>query len=480
MCRSQSTETVRFGHISSEEDAIGFTIFKSKTKQEGETNKDPKHCYSNPLKPSVCLFVALGIYLACNSQITSNSLFLDHDKRIDLARAWAICSTENGDDTSKSGKKEIGTHSIRKGVATYACSGTTGGPSIVSVCLRCGWSIGNVMERYFRYEAAGDQFTGRVVAGLPVNSAQFAILPPHFSNSNHPAVINMLRLMFPNLTTMSHLYSVIRLILASLVYHHDFLVEILPPQHALLSSALFRNRSSQQFLESLLITGDESPIMRSTGIPPHIEVYKKLDRNYNSITSIPKVIYEGISKLLDEKGAASGNITKDVLESTISGAISKLFPHLNQQAAQIDDSSYNIDCSVEWWKEKLMILPDNIVFPSVDVATAWKLWWLGNPAQKLIPFSKIKLSFLPSRLLKNILAEWTYLMSRMERHFEEIVGHKMPKNPSEIVVVEAFDPNFCRHGKKEKATEPTQSLDGSEAHEDARKDKEGHNNCRLS
>ena len=75
----------------------------------------------------------------------------------------------------------------------------------------------------------------------------------------------------------------------------------------------------------------------------------------------------------------------------------------------------------------------------MDVATAWKLWWLGNPAQKLIPFSNIKLFFLPSRLLKNILAEWTYLMSRMEQHFEETVGHKIPKNPSEIVVAEAFD-----------------------------------------
>ncbi|KAF0741617.1 hypothetical protein Ae201684_003296 [Aphanomyces euteiches] len=75
MCRSQSTETVRFDHISSEEDAIGFTFFKSKTKQEGETIKDPKHCYANPFKPSVCLFVALGVYLACNSQIPSENLF---------------------------------------------------------------------------------------------------------------------------------------------------------------------------------------------------------------------------------------------------------------------------------------------------------------------------------------------------------------------------------------------------------------------
>ncbi|KAH9111141.1 hypothetical protein AeMF1_004050 [Aphanomyces euteiches] len=67
-------------------------------------------------------------------------------------------------DHISSEEDAIRIHSIRKGVATYACSCTTGGPSIVSVCLR--------------YEAAGDQFTGHVVAGLPVNSARFAVLPP--------------------------------------------------------------------------------------------------------------------------------------------------------------------------------------------------------------------------------------------------------------------------------------------------------------
>jgi hypothetical protein len=83
----------RFDHLSDEGDAIGITFFKSKTKQEGENKwfrvhainnftkllgmdvKDPKHCYANPFKPAVCLFVALGVYLACNSGIPNLSLF---------------------------------------------------------------------------------------------------------------------------------------------------------------------------------------------------------------------------------------------------------------------------------------------------------------------------------------------------------------------------------------------------------------------
>ncbi|KAG6942611.1 hypothetical protein JG687_00018966 [Phytophthora cactorum] len=80
------------------------------------------------------------------------------------------------------GEKVYARHSIRKGVATYASSSSTRGPSIVRVCVRCGWSLGGVQDRYFRYEAAGDQYLGRVVAGLPRNSAEFAVLPPHFED----------------------------------------------------------------------------------------------------------------------------------------------------------------------------------------------------------------------------------------------------------------------------------------------------------
>ncbi|KAF0705914.1 hypothetical protein AaE_014330, partial [Aphanomyces astaci] len=75
MCRSKSTETIRFEHMSCEDDAIGFVFHKTKTSQEGTKNKDPKHCFANPLKPQVCLFLALGIYLACNTQILPNNLF---------------------------------------------------------------------------------------------------------------------------------------------------------------------------------------------------------------------------------------------------------------------------------------------------------------------------------------------------------------------------------------------------------------------
>ncbi len=77
--------------------------------------------------------------------------------------------------------EEFGTHSCRKGVATYLSSNPAG-PSMVSIFLRAGWSLGNVQQRYLFAGAGADQFVGRCATGLNVNENSFAVLPPHLSN----------------------------------------------------------------------------------------------------------------------------------------------------------------------------------------------------------------------------------------------------------------------------------------------------------
>lgn len=77
--------------------------------------------------------------------------------------------------------EDISTHSIRRGSATYAPSGSTAGPSTSSVYLRAGWKLGGVQDRYIHHHHAGDMHVGRIVAGLPADDPNFAILPPFFN-----------------------------------------------------------------------------------------------------------------------------------------------------------------------------------------------------------------------------------------------------------------------------------------------------------
>ena len=62
----------------------------------------------------------------------------------------------------------LGTHSARKGVGTMVAAGCTVGPPIVSLCLRAGWTLGGVKDKYLFRANAGDRYVGRCASGLDV------------------------------------------------------------------------------------------------------------------------------------------------------------------------------------------------------------------------------------------------------------------------------------------------------------------------
>lgn len=101
--------------------------------------------------------------------------------------------------------EDIGYHSLRKGAATYVTSGTTACPPMTAVHLRAGWTLGGIHDTYFRsfififrYESAGDMFVGRTVSGLPIDSAEFSILPPYFEECNEE-VKETIKICFPTI-----------------------------------------------------------------------------------------------------------------------------------------------------------------------------------------------------------------------------------------------------------------------------------------
>ena len=73
--------------------------------------------------------------------------------------------------------KMIGTHSIRKGAVTYMSS-LPGGPSILSVCICAGWTMGTVKDVYMWYLSSGDQFVGHCLEMLPLLQMEFVSPPP--------------------------------------------------------------------------------------------------------------------------------------------------------------------------------------------------------------------------------------------------------------------------------------------------------------
>ena len=70
---------------------------------------------------------------------------------------------------------DFGSHSCRKGVATWVAAGCNVSPPVISLCLRAGWYLGGVKNRYLFHENVG-----RCTSGLNADTAEFAVCRAHF------------------------------------------------------------------------------------------------------------------------------------------------------------------------------------------------------------------------------------------------------------------------------------------------------------
>ena len=95
--------------------------------------------------------------------------------------------------------------------------------------------MGLIQDTYLRYEAAGDQYVGRVVSGLPLSSSKFAVLPCQVDCSVDECD-EMIASFFPTIPGSLHCMS--RFFCASILYHSTFFKTFLPPSHAFFSSLL--------------------------------------------------------------------------------------------------------------------------------------------------------------------------------------------------------------------------------------------------
>lgn len=124
-------------------------------------------------------------------------------------------------------------YGFRKGSATHASTSTTSSPPTPSIMLRGEWSLGEVLDVYWKYAEAGDQYLGRVLAGFQPNHSTFDTLPPHFTiGFENQTIKSAMCICFPiilqkidgNSTQQScHIRGLLQRLLASFVYHSDFL-----------------------------------------------------------------------------------------------------------------------------------------------------------------------------------------------------------------------------------------------------------------
>ena len=436
--RSEATESISFQQMSWEDDHLKIFFARHKSDQVGMNKDEPRHVYSNPCMPVICPICALAAYCLAFPQviIDGGKLFPGSDQKSRFGKSLHKTFVSNRDLylSKHVDPEELGTHSIRKGAATYCCAGVHPGPPVVSVCLRAGWTIGRVKERYLKYESAGDELVGRTLTGIPPTSCEFGISPVYFivSNETNPVLIESFLFMIFPIQKNTKLKCLTKQLLATIIYHEEWIADNSPSDGAVMNSGNFTYSVSFQDRRRMVRTSlpwendRDSPNL--TGIPIHCSMLNKLMEIHTMQRALPDKMMGMFIKELDERNMGGGmnasrildaiaqsneDLKKSLMEyvekrtgvpndESRSSASSSLF-HLAAQATMRDSDaelategtkptlmSEKHGVWAHFWEGKVNCLPRYFTFPSNrTLLSLWHSWHLPDIKNRICPYKSL-------------------------------------------------------------------------------------------
>jgi hypothetical protein len=435
MCRAGNTVSIKFSHVKWREDALGIYFAHMKTDQEGDRPKDARHVYANPVMPSICPVLSLAIYLSIFGFSSCGNIFpggTQYDRYAKLLQRVMVeiepvaehikaLNTTPGD---------YGSHSARKGSASFVSACSTAGPSQSAICLRAGWSLPGVQDTYIRFEAAGDMIVGRYASGLPFDSADFAILPPFFETRDD-FVASICGICFPN--APDGMLAVCEFMLASLVYHASYLEATMSKYHALFETALFRDRDLLLRLQSLVTCrrGQASDRIRPTGLPPHSTMLVMLEEQKEMVEHKIDNATSTLLNAMQMREASSPSISRQYFDdmmakvvdavtvrSTEAVAVALQQSGLQELAAQRRHQPSSPDNSdthqIHLWGGEFRRVPSDFSIPKSSVALMWEQWCCGNAAKQYPPLRLLRARDVGDQE-KRRLSDLRTLMKEIER-----------------------------------------------------------------
>jgi hypothetical protein len=419
-CRSQNTCNIRLGDICWNTSFDSFTIkfAHSKTDQTGEESKYARHMFANPYDPSVCPVLAIAQHLSCNFNKvhlgSSTSLFPGNYQSDRFSKMLERCLESNklklklefGFDPS-----DIGSHSIRKGAATFLTS-LPGGPSAAASCIRGGWTMGNVKDRYFRYSEAGDQFVGRCLALLNLLTIEFSCSPPMFvveDNSDFDQWINDVVLtQYPFALDINGFALLCRMCTASLLFHRKWIMDHFSNSIIASCCHLYKYSNIKQFFEDhpnilkVFFPWNNPNGHSFSGIPPHAALLNDLKALRSGQERLMNTLKDTLKEALDETRTESAGLSKKELFTyldLLKNDLLKQFTTMERQHCVQNDNAI-LENSKEMVTEQVEVqrnynvhpfhgairrVPLTWRFPKCGLFHLWRQWWLGNDIENIPP-----------------------------------------------------------------------------------------------
>jgi hypothetical protein len=426
MCRVSNVAELRGAHFTWENDSVVIALVKHKADQEGERT-DPKHCYANPFNPSACVVTALAIYFAVyGPPKTKRDLVFDgdrqHDRFVEAVRRVLEKNPRLKAELDRLSimPEDIAAHSFRKGGRSYAQGGTTGRPSTPSILLRGLWALEGLDKKYVRYEAAADQFIGRILAMLDINSPDFAVLCPHFDIVDE-SVVAATRECFPGAPV--EFGCVLIHCLASLVHHREYLRAHLNENHPLFKSVVF----TQGYVDKLagrVALAFPTDKVTPTGVPPHVSIQRQLRNVERIVEEVPVRVREALAAEFEQRALDAGSITRanleEMLQSMMGRLEASLKPQQPQQPQQAEVRAVNGQFQTWMVNGEMRRVPTDFKFDTtLSARTLFQLYCLGDQNTHIGPYRNLETRDFTTTEQKKRLSDMFALMRPVENALKE-------------------------------------------------------------
>ena len=271
--------------------------------------------------------------------------------------------------------------------------------------MRFGWALKGAQGRYvqLKADAHGDCVVGRIIAGLPVQDANFSVLPPHFRDEADEGVSGAVKKCFPN--APPNLAPVLLLCLASLVFHKEYLRNNLHQKHPLFSTPLFSDPSFGG-LSEMILWGLPTPESRlqSTGVPTLTTVLTQLRNSQNEVASIVSTLHElpeeivgKLDKKLEEKAVGYNNVTYEGLGEKLREILG---PMLQKDAVQPQPAlpqHARHAVVMHQWGGGLHLVREDFALPKTGLRLAWQAYMCPNVELEQPPLRSVTARDMPTK-----------------------------------------------------------------------------------
>jgi hypothetical protein len=297
----------------------------------------------------------------------------------------------------------------------------------------------------------GDQLVGRVVSGLPVNDARFTTLPPHLPCNE------ILRLaeedwgnILPDYNTYPQSFrSTIPYLLASLVFHSEWLRSTLPSNHPVFNLRVFTNG----FVSRLLAVVENGynycslSGMTASGIPKHVTISVQVDQLSKRLEHLESGLLTHSAAIISKFDDAVAKLPQDLKDMIlehfqVNGAIPITMTDLtalleNMRSSLRDEirvagtANMNATLAVhqengisnessefdrwDWGGKMRRVVPPGFTLPTSNVKQLWELWYYGDKNKRIGPYKKIPADDLVRAVDKVGLTRLKSVMMHLEQ-----------------------------------------------------------------